>query len=82
MRFVSHMARTPSQPSIPLIMHGAKLHPDTVYKIGLIHAATRKTKKVLAEEAYDLLIAKYEREGILEPSAAEIATRTLQGDQP
>lgn len=61
-------------------MHGAKLPADDVYKVGLIHAATRKTKKQLHAEAYALLFEKYEKLGVLEPTAAELAERTLKGE--
>lgn len=80
MRFVGDMAKATSIPSAPLIMHGAKLPADDVYKVGLIHAATRKTKKQLHAEAYALLFEKYEKLGVLEPTAAELAERTLKGE--
>lgn len=72
--------RKTENPPEPIIMHGAKLPASMVYKVGVIHAATRKTKRQLHIEAYQLLLAKYEREGILEPTAAELAERTLTGD--
>ena len=80
MRFVGNMAKASNPPSAPLIMHGAKLPADDVYKVGLIHAATRKTKKQLHAEAYALLFEKYEKLGVLEPTAAELAERTLKGE--
>jgi hypothetical protein len=81
MRIVSHMAKPPETVNgVPLIMHGAKLPADDVFKIGLIHAATRKPKRTLHAEAYALLFEKYEKLGVLQPSAAELAVRTLKGE--
>lgn len=65
------------KPNEPLVMHGAKLAASKVDKVLLLHALTKKTKQHLHDEAYSLLIAHYEREGILEPTPAEVAERIL-----
>lgn len=58
-------------------MHGGLLPVSKVDKVRLLHALTKKTKQQLHNEAYDFLIAHYEREGILTPTPAEIAERIL-----
>ena len=72
--------RKPPPPAEPLQMHGAKLPASMVYKVRQLHAETGKTKQQLHTEAYELLFAHYEAQGVIKPTAAEIAQRTLTGE--
>lgn len=59
---------------------GANLPPVYHYKLALIAAHSGEDKKFHVAEALDDLFAKYEAMGVLVPTAAEIAERTLKGD--
>lgn len=61
---------------------GANLPPVYHYKLALIAAHSGEDKKFHIAEAMDDLFKKYEKMGVLVPTAAEIAERTLKGDQP
>lgn len=52
------------------------------YRLGLLHVELDRTRKDVITEAFDDLFRKYEKKGVLKPSAADLATRTLQGDKP
>lgn len=52
------------------------------YRLGLLHVELDRTRKDLIAEAFDDFFKKYEKKGVLKPSAADLATRTLQGEQP
>lgn len=83
MRFVETM-QTPRKRQAfidrPAVTYGAKLDMSVIEKVGIIHAKTRLTKQQLHAMAYGFLIEHFEREGILEPTAAEVAERILKGD--
>ncbi|MBN9028161.1 MAG: hypothetical protein J0I23_00005, partial [Rhizobiales bacterium] len=83
-RFVETMPtprkRIHTPPAEPMITYGAKTAVSVIEKVGIIHAKTRLTKQELHAMAYGFLIEHFEKEGILEPTAAELAIRTLRGE--
>lgn len=59
-----------------------ELDKSYAYKLGLLHVELNRKRKDVVAEALDDLFVKYEKKGILKPSKADLATRTLRGDKP